>query len=248
MNKWISLFHETYPAWFDSTRKNNKLAQQILTKIVVNEEDLQHLLVATLYCRVVSHFQGVITMCERGMLSEARILLRTLLEALFSLVALAEKPDLCQRFIQDDIVQRLKKVHLYKNLPKESRTRNRKRDRKLKNLGMELRKEIEHNEILPLTTERMAQEANMQDSFNSVYTLLCDTVHCRSRDLEDHLVINDKLELEGLRWGPNTEGVEEIMLAANEYLSMAMHHVINLFNMSYGTERQRIWNSLPEIS
>jgi hypothetical protein len=52
------------------------------------------------------------------MLYEAQIILRTLIEVLFSLVSLAKNPVMGQEFLKDDKVQQLKMLNTYKNLPK----------------------------------------------------------------------------------------------------------------------------------
>jgi hypothetical protein len=50
--------------------------------------------IAALMTRIVETYQGVILMLERGMTSQARMLVRSQLEALFQMAAMVKNPDL----------------------------------------------------------------------------------------------------------------------------------------------------------
>ncbi|MGC9520064.1 MAG: DUF5677 domain-containing protein [Desulfuromonadaceae bacterium] len=105
--------------WFLLSEKCNELGQEILNTIEISRGDLQRMLAALWFSRTLTHFQAVVLLIERGMLYEAQIILRTLIEVLFSLVSLSKNPDMGQEFLKDEKVQHLKALNTYKNLPKK---------------------------------------------------------------------------------------------------------------------------------
>jgi hypothetical protein len=55
--------------------------------------------VAALMTRIVETYQGVIIMLERGMTSQARMLVRSQLEALFQMAAIVKDPNLYNSYV-----------------------------------------------------------------------------------------------------------------------------------------------------
>ena len=64
----------------------NRFAQKTLYQLKIHNEDVQELLVSTLFIRCLGIFQGSIISIEKGMIIEAKILTRSFLEILFILL------------------------------------------------------------------------------------------------------------------------------------------------------------------
>jgi len=162
---------------------------------------------------------------------EARSLLRIMLEISFSLVATAENKDFCYKYLEDEKIQMRKKQNVYLTLPKEIKVDGDTHDDHIRQLNEKLKQEIIDNNYAKLTTEYIAQEAKMTDHYNTLYVLLCDSVHCRVRDLQSHLMLNNDEEIERIEWGPNISQFENELYAANEILMISIKRVLELFGL-----------------
>jgi len=231
INEWIQKHRKENTKWFSLSDRCSKLGQQILLSLKMNNNDLQRILVALWFNRLLSHFQAIVLLTERGMLYEAQILLRTLVEVSFSLIAVAEHQEICQEFLQDDKVQQLKALNTYMNLPKRLRTQDEQQP-DISNLIGTLKSEIYSKKYKELKTEYIAQRAGMTDYYNTIYGSLCSTVHSRIRDLESHLLLNEGDEVKQLNWGPDVSRLDTVLLTANETLIISMKKVLLLFDLN----------------
>ena len=98
-------------------QKTPTFSSDLVPTIQPNINDGQHVLSACLYRRVLSAFEGVLLLAERGMHTEGLILRRAMLEALFVLGAIWQQPDLVRTYVQNDQHRRR---DIYKNLRQTS--------------------------------------------------------------------------------------------------------------------------------
>lgn len=231
IHEWIQKLRKENDKWFSLSERCSNLGQQVLLSLRVNKNDLQKILVALWFGRLLSHFQAIVLLMERGMLYEAQILLRTLVEVSFSLIAVAESPEISEDFLKDDKVQQLRTLNTYMNLPKRLRTLDEQQLNSMRELTENLKCEICKNKYKELTTEYIAQKAKMTEYYNTIYARLCSTVHSRISDLESHLLLNKDEDIQQLNWGPDVSGLDMVLLAANETFIVATKRVLQLFNL-----------------
>ena len=62
----------------------------------------QQLLVAILYGRSLYHFQSAVLLCERGIVTSAKVLARALCEAAFYIAASAKDTRFVEQVVADD--------------------------------------------------------------------------------------------------------------------------------------------------
>jgi hypothetical protein len=236
IQQWIQKHRQANQKWFSLSERCSKLGQQILLSMKIDNENLQQILVALWFNRLLSHFQAIILLMERGMLFEAQIILRTLTEVSFSLVAVAENASLAQDFLKDDKVQQLKSLNTYMNLPKHLRTQDQKQHDSILKIIENLKCEICKNNYKGLKTEYIAQKANMTDNYNTIYASLCSTVHSRIRDLESHLLLTKDDNIKQLNWGPDVSGLDMVLLSANETFIVSTKRLLQLFKLEQFAE------------
>lgn len=245
---WIDKYRGDYKEWFDLIESINAIGQRLMLSLEPPANDGQKIIVTILLARILAHFQGVVLLAERGMVPESRTLLRGMLEATFAEVALSKHKNLVQVFVDDDLCQRIKCMNSFMALPKKIKKKHRIGNSKLKNHVVEIQKEIDEKKIKPLTTEFLAQKADMLSYYNTLYVILCSSAHSRARDLERYLVDKDSSEIESLHWGPDITNLEDIFQPACELIFLAARAVANLFNGSELDEKfQEQWNIYLEL-
>ena len=139
IHKWIQQHRKANEKWFSLSERCSSLGQKVLLSFKISNNDLQQILVSLWFYRLLSHFQAIILLMERGMLYEAQIVLRTLVEVSFSLVAVAENFELSQDFLKDDKTQQLKALNTYVNLPKHLRTQDEQQQASIRKLIEDLK-------------------------------------------------------------------------------------------------------------
>ena len=103
---WIGKHRADNADWFALAGDLNRIAQSQLGRLRARDDEHQSLVVALCFLRGLSQFQGSIIMAERGMIAEARTLIRGCLETVFLMGAANAEPDIGELLIQDDAHRR----------------------------------------------------------------------------------------------------------------------------------------------
>lgn len=200
-------------------------------KLSPNTKDSHQILSAILYKRISTSFQAIIILSERGMLTEALTQRRGMLEALFVLGALWQKPEIVEDYINNDILRRR---DIYLNIQKSSK--------KSREAVSNFISEDELNEIIKdlqeksknikyLSVKKYSCEAKLYDLFLTDYSILSEAAHHVTKDLERHIEIDDKDEIKSLIWGPENCKPVEILFPSVDHMLKAIHIVGNIFNL-----------------
>lgn len=102
MAEWIAQCRKQHEAWFALCEDINRLAHSMLCRLQPHAENPRESLAALFFLRVLSHAQGAVVVVERGMTSQAEVLCRCALEALFALAAIKAKENTVLALIQAD--------------------------------------------------------------------------------------------------------------------------------------------------
>jgi hypothetical protein len=245
---WIDKHRGDYREWFHLSESISALGQKLMLSLNPPIDDNQKLLVSILFTRIVSHFQGVVLLIERGMVAEARSLLRGMLDATFAEVALSKNEDMVKAFIDDDFYQRLKCLNSFMALPRNIKKRHRVGNARLKKIVEGIKKKIDEDQIKPLTTEFLAQKAGMLGHYNTLFVLLSSSTHSRVMDLQQYLGEEDAVDLDDLLWGPDVKELDEILHPACELVFISARAVSNLYKGSaLDTKFQEQWSVFEKL-
>ena len=111
-----------------------------------------------------------------------------------------------------------------------------------------IKQEINEKEIKPLTSEYLAQKADMLRYYNTLFVLLSSSIHSRVRDMGQYLEDKSLEELQSFSWGPDVSGLDDILMPACEILFIAARAVTDLFKFSnFDDAFQSKWNTFTEL-
>ena len=219
-------------------------------KMIAHNKCEFELMVALLYIRSMSNFQGVIIMAERGMVNEAKTLLRCLMECEFAVVAIDKDKTIVDRFILDDQIQQLGKLKALKRniengvpLPKGAHSID-----EIKTLIRDVESEIKKSNIKKFTIRDLAEIAGLIKNYDSAYKVLSGTIHVNVRDLEQYLELNEKGEIKQLFLGPDVKEIDMILLTASKILLSILESISNIFSLSYDKTWDRILKEFNKLS
>lgn len=249
ITQWIEKHRKEYSEWFKLCEDINIFAHSTMFKMTIHNKYLPDIIAASLYIRSMSNFQGVILMAERGMINEAKSLLRCLLECEFAIVSVDKDKNVTDQFVLEDQLQRRDYLKAYK--------RNRKSGvphaadapsvEELDNLLHEIESEIKKNNIKKLTKRDLAEKAGLLETYDSAYKLLSGTIHVNARDLEQYLELGEAGEIKTLFWGPDVKEIDFILFTAAETMLFVLIGISRIFSLKFDETWEKIrdkYNSL----
>jgi len=234
VEQWIPRIRNAHKGLFVLADEVNEYCQKAMYKFEAHNKDKQEVLVSTLYIRTLNNYQASILLAERGMMPQSRVIVRAMVEALFSLCAIAKSEKYADDFILEDQKNRLKYLNKFRQLHGGLPPDANKEEVEL--LEKQLKEEIRAGEIKEKSTEQWSKDAGMHDWYLTAYSVLSATVHSKVKDLERYLALNDKNEIVEFRWGPDDHDVEEILMTLIQGMLTALNCERSLFEQKQESE------------
>lgn len=220
----------------------NQLAHTTLSELRIHSEDHQKIIASSLFVRLLSQYQSVIILIERGMINEVKIILRAMLDGIFVLVAVAKDEKYMKYYINDDddIEKRIAFLKRFSenidnhfdDIQKQLTEEN--ISEQLKELKAE-RKHLELNELKlkgMVSTKKWAEFAQMEELYYRLYSQFNYSVHGLSRELEQYITAKDDGEVTGMNWGPDVEGIDIVLTTTADFLCRVLSSINNLFGLN----------------
>ena len=222
-----------YAEWFTLCESINKFSIAFTSKTAYHPDNRQECLAAALFLRALSLFEGIIIVIERGMLDEAKILLRTLMEALFALRAITMHAEVAEEFYQSHLIVKRRALWKFrKSSLNLADSRGRDLTERIKELdGLIKRKRID------ITTEYLAKRAGLYDFYATAYTVLSWAVHSNVLDIAgSHMAGQSDSHIASIHLSVQTEEVEKWFMSACECMVIAMESVNDMFKAGVENE------------
>jgi len=219
-------FLQKYKDVFDFANDINRFSMDCLRKQQIDWENMNKLFIRTLYLRIIENFQGTMLMLERGMMPQAKVLTRAMLETVFILVALQKKPELTQCYLdqyEDGRKRALKAFLQFKG----EQLRKSAKEHNLEQHYIEQKKSLKDKELNPLKPKQWAIEAGLEDFYNLFYVSYSNSTHSNLSTLSDH-IDNTEKEL-NVAFGPSENYLIEVFQCC-VYILINANHSITLSN------------------
>jgi Family of unknown function (DUF5677) len=232
MPEWMTGHRKELVAWFDLAERVNRHCHSVAGTLKIEPQNNQHLLTATLFLRALEYFQAAILMAERGMSNAAKVVLRTQLEAVFSLKMVAKSQGDADLFVRTDAhtqLAALKKIRRAQELEIIALTDEQMSTNEA--LILERERELSSTKIPKATADWLAKEAGMESSYLVTYVHFSGSVHSLSRSLESYLEADEHDNLSHVRWGPDVRDGNGSLCAAIEHILLGLEAVEKVFKL-----------------
>lgn len=207
----------------------NQIAQANLYNLSIHNNLIQEILLAQLYIRALSTYQAGILLCERGMVAETKIILRTLIEILFRISAISKNKDIAEAFVLEDEIHRKKFFNKFKMLSDPIKAAN--GNPQLDDLINTLNQNITDKDIKELQTQWFAHKAELDDYYNTAYSMFSSSVHATVRDLEELIQTDSTGNIIELKNGPDVCGLDLLLMTAGETMIIILDVVNRVFSL-----------------
>jgi|GEM_PF-6995208 len=203
---------EAYKEVFQAARQTNLLLMRVLRGLHVDWNDEATTIVAALFVRIVETYQSLIILLERGMVAQGRMLVRTLLDALFSMTAIAKTPSLKEAYMAqhyDAVIKALKAAKRWKQPSLQGRVV----PAKLDELIAHNKAKMDEMKTKPLKVYEWAKKADLDNYYNVFYVENSSAVHSDMWALNDQIEGGNPEENQ-VHFGPNDLGLYHALRSA----------------------------------
>jgi len=219
-----------YEWFFAGCHRINEVAQAIKFEIEVHNDSGQEVLAAATFLRILHGFQAAVILAKLGLVLDAQVVLRGVLESLFILKLICDKSSFDSEYVGSDSVQRLK----WMNIAHHSKNTNLQslRNYATSEVRENLRQEIAKHDWKELKIEEIARRAELSHVYDTDYRILSAAVHTLPRIIESMISIDNTGGVGGFNSGPSDEGLGYILFTAQRTLFAAMVAIAKLFGLN----------------
>ncbi len=239
VEKWSGEFKKKHRQLLNRCEQLNRDVHSLLFSIKVHTKDGREVITACLLMRGVEFYQAAILLLEKGMSTSAKTAVRSLLESVFILRAVAKCDKMLKAYIDNNEIQRLKTINKMLNNPNSDEVLQEEDLHKIKD-------EIKQKGIKPTNIKEFSEHADMDDYwYEDIYSLwLSPATHSSVRDLERNFRSNDQQSISELRYGPEDSKAGQLLAHASYCLLLGFSAVANVFEYSLKkpSDLKKLWD------
>lgn len=213
-----------YKEWIDLCESINRYCLGIAGRLAVNPTDRQQHIASALFLRMIALYEASYILTKRGMVPECKVILRSLMESLFSLRAIVRNTGLAETFYQQHIV--IKYKALKKLLDANPGLVNPENAKLLAVLKEKKRRAKE------LSVEELSSKARLHDFYASAWPFFSWSVH--SNILELGQMIGGKSDelVDYVALKPDITEPDRYFMTGVECIVTGLHSVNELFKLN----------------
>lgn len=226
IEKASKLCYEENKEWFSVCKKVNQYYVQLIPKLKFQNNNRQAAFTDALFIRQVALFESVIILSLKGMTREAKILLRTLIENVFILVALTKSEENAELYYNNNYLTKLKSLKAQKEYNSET-FHQKGADKTLE----ELDEKVKSLHIKHIGIREWADKADLTNYYLTAYNHLSWTVHSNVLDSATLLEGVSDEDVRKVEWHPELDDVGIILTTAIQCSCLGAHSVNRMFEL-----------------
>jgi hypothetical protein len=206
-----------YKAWFDFSEELNRLGLDMLRDRDVPRHDNQRLTIAILFVRAHKSFQSSLLLAERGLISDARVVLRSGVEGAIALNALANDAPFLDTLIEAHYYNQRKTARIVLDDPIYRAGHSSEQIAEMEATVQDV--DAREQAIAPrkFRDPNWADVAlkHCKDLYQLLYRLLsADGTHTTINAIHRHVAYDANQQITELKVGPDTSSLVETLKAA----------------------------------
>ncbi|MBZ0133452.1 MAG: DUF5677 domain-containing protein [Rhodocyclaceae bacterium] len=221
----VGLVRERYAAWRALLYRVNRLAVKTQHTLEIHNESNVERYSGVLFARILATVQAAAILLERGLVSQSQILLRSALEAIFQIGAIARDRSIVDKLIEAHAAEQ-RRVASNVLRWKDPGLRQVAEEK----LASEILQPFLNSDASALSAAILAEKAGLEDWYRSLYMVLSWPTHSSAIDLDRHVVLGPDGEPSEFRNEPEIEDQEPTWACAIELLLKSMLALENIFS------------------
>ncbi len=233
---------------FDFWYKLNKFSVKIMFDLKILDNDDQQIIGVQLFSKISRGFQTIVLLYKNGLNTEAKIILRTIIETLYILKSITEKLEYAKDFYYSYLIN---SKNLTEEILKNEFNAFDSLIDKLKIEDLEkLREEIKTLNAKKITKKEWAIRSGLMKKYHCAYKVLCSDTHPDVKNLQQEFLDVEKGEIMSINLLPKTNGIKEAFRTAGSVLIDGLKCVCELteieFNKEFEKDINEIYFSYPD--
>jgi hypothetical protein len=234
-----------YKKWFDFAQELNLFGSEAIRAHKFDQNDTQTMTISALFIRSHQSLQAAMVLVERGMIADARTVLRTLVEGTIAQIALAADAG-----VIDQLVAAHRKHQL--TICREMLVDEKYREQLSQEQIAQLEATVSQLELLKGVPGKEPRQINWADLAKKhcaeLYLLLyrplsSDGTHTTVDAINRHLEADEELRITGLKGGPElTDIVDTLSIACLSFI-----WALNSFEEMRAADRQQVQSFLQKF-
>jgi hypothetical protein len=226
INEFEKNIEREYSFVLDKIRKYNKFFQSTVFIFKGEKKELAHWCLFGLYIRALSTYQSIVLMSKKGITNESNVLLRSLFEIQYIIIALSKHPNLVKEYLAQEAIE-MKKI-----LKNSEKWHNKIKFIELSELEMkyhEVNKLIDLHKLKKYTVKNFAERADLLMDYEINYSILCLSGHSNIYDIKKHFILDDNGIITSFKWGPDDNSLQTILRMATEIMFRITRSLLDVF-------------------
>jgi len=225
-----------FAPWFDAATAFNTLGMRVLPDVRADQSSNQQLVSAALYGRLLTSFQTAFLLAERGLLADARTVVRGAAESAIVLAAVAKDATVCDLLIDRHFWHHRKLRQAWLNDPQATANMTAQEVDAVRAVITDA--DVQHPKAKtlkndPVAIATLAQQVGFMALYNAVYRSSSgDAAHTSIDALSRHIRADDQANITGLKFGPDVSDLPTTLSDAISVLGHALHSVTAYFKLA----------------
>lgn len=241
-----AVFRARFSDAFSLAEDLNRVAVKKLGEAKLADVADGHFILYLLTIRIIESFEAIIILMERGMLAPAKLIVRPVLEALFTLAALEKDKELIAKYFGTQSKAQ------FALLWSSTRWRNEDlkkffKESKLEAKYIERKKEQKENPPETLRPIDWAEAAGYEDFYHLHYVQYASFTHSNLSALEDHMDRDGEEKIEA-SFGPSITGFYELLRDATNFTLLSVMHMCSAFRLPIDSDAARIQEGIEKLN
>lgn len=231
----IANLRRDFAPWFGVAEGLNGLAMRALSNVTPATDSNQQVVAAALYGRALTSFQAALLLAERGMIADARTVVRAAAETVIVLSAVAKDAGVCDLLIDRHLWHHVKMRRAWLRDSQATAQMTPAEIAAVKETLADVETQFPQVKTLkadPLAIAVLAEKAGVMALYNTVFRSTSgDAAHTSLDALNRQIRIDASGDIAGMKFGPSGDDLSVTLSDAISVLSFALHAVADLFQI-----------------
>jgi hypothetical protein len=245
--KWSDTAHADNAKYFELAEDLNRRVTAMLLQNPPPMNKMKQLVSSLLLARTLTSYCAAVLLARRGMIADARAIVRSCTESAIALGAMATVDDFFDQMAEAHDSHRRKIAQMFLETPPTQQELTDEQVSALKEMveGIETKYGRKPNSIVWAS---VAENAGMRDLYNLVYRDMSgDGAHATIESLNHHINADADSVIKSLSYMPRAEGVADILSAASRAVMLAAEAFAKVFEIEHGlSEHLASWKAVMD--
>jgi hypothetical protein len=245
--KWGETAHTRHAAYFDLAEDLNRRVTALLLQNPPPMDKVGQLVASLLLARTLTSYCAAITLAKRGMIADARAIVRSCAESAIALGGIATIDGFFDQMVEAHDSHRRKIAQMFLETPPTQQDLNTDQVCALKEMVEDIDTTYgrKPNGIIWAS---VAEKAGMRDLYNLVYRDMSgDGAHATIESLTHHINTDAENVITSLSYTPRAEGVADVLSEASRSVLLAAEAFAKVFAIDHGlSEHLTRWKALTD--